>query len=233
MDQIVEVQDKPARADFIRARGVRLPMDPAILTPRLRNSLRNGTYERAAADVLPRMLISDDVLIELGGGIGFLSTLAAKKVKSVHAFEANADLTPYAERVFEANGIENAQMRNVVLGAKKTKVPFYLRRNMLTSSLRPLEGETDVTEQSVPMVNARTVMKEIKPTVMLCNIEGAEDETIAGIDLSGLRAALVMLHPRSIGSKGVAAIFAAMAEAGLTYFPRRSAGKLVCFRRDW
>lgn len=56
---------------------------------------------------------------------------------------------------------------------------------------------------------------------------------IPDLDLSGLRAAVVKLHPKWIGPEGVNAVFAAMMEAGLNYNARGSNGKVVSFRRTW
>lgn len=69
--------------------------------------------------------------------------------------------------------------------------------------------------------------------MLICDIEGAEVDVIPEMDLSGVRAAIIELHPQWIGSKGVAAVFNAMMQAGLVYFPKWSNAKVVTFRRDW
>jgi hypothetical protein len=69
--------------------------------------------------------------------------------------------------------------------------------------------------------------------VLVCDIEGAEAELLPAGDWSGLRAAVVELHPQWIGQAGVQAVFDAMQRAGLTYFPRASQAKVVTFRKGW
>ena len=85
-----------------------------------------------------------------------------------------------------------------------------------------------VAVQSLPDTLAR-----IRPTVLVCDIEGAEAGLLPAADFTGLRVAVIELHPQWIGQAGVQAVFDAMHRAGLTYFPKASEGKVVAFRGGW
>ena len=175
------------------------------------------------------------MVIELGGGIGYMSTLVSTKrqVKSVHVFEANPNLIPYIEAVHAANGVTNAHVINAVLGPRKGRTDFYLRDPLLGSSMHRLEEKTDPHSVKVDVLNARSTFKEIGANVLICDIEGAEVDLLPSLDLSGLRAAIVETHPQWIGPEGIKTVFRAFMDAGLAYYHRGSHGKVLAFRTEW
>ena len=207
----------------------------------------NATRQERKAAKQPREKASEtggtapqDTVLELGAGIGFMSTTAVRHcdVRKVVSYEANPALIPYIRSVHRANGVsDRAEVRNALLAGRKGKpVNFFVRRNLLASSLEPRQGDGDggvVSTEKVEVHGINTVLKEISPSVLLCDIEGAEADLLPKADLSGLRLAIVELHPQWIGQSGVQAVFDAMHKGGLSYFPKRSNGKVVAFRKGW
>lgn len=228
-----------ARTDdgkFITSRGMRFPLDADILPKRVRVLLRTDGYEAKEARAAYRLVQEGDVVMELGAGIGFMSTLVSTKTKAaaVHCFEANPRLIPYIEAVHAANGVANAQIHHALLGTKPGRRAFYQRASILDSSLEVLPEDDDTVEKvQVPVMDAAKALARIKPSVLICDIEGAEADLLPELDLSGLRAVLIELHPQWIGKKGIARVFEAMSRAGLVFFPRWSQGKVAVFRSDW
>ncbi|MBV2360727.1 FkbM family methyltransferase [Thalassococcus sp. CAU 1522] len=225
------------RNPFIKSRGLKIPKHPDITVGRIRGALREGTYERKECDAVMRVVREGDVVLELGGGIGYMSTLLArkKKVAKVVSYEANPGLIPYIHSVHEANGIDNVEVRNALLAPRAGKaVPFHVRRNFLASSL---DGEIDadaiIETVEIEKHGISPTLKELKPDVLVCDIEGAEADLIPAADWSGLRAAVIELHPQWIGQAGVQAVFDAMHKAGLSYFPKASEAKVVTFLKGW
>ncbi len=172
--------DSPADGPgFIRSRGLRFPDDPDVLHWRVRRRLRNRQYEAREANAVRKLVGSEDVVLELGGGIGFLATLMARscKARAVHSFEANPALIPYIERVYAANAVTTATVTNAVLGARKGRATFYEREDFLASSLAPDPPEPAgpvLREHEVEMRNVNAEIVRIKPTALVCDIEGAE-----------------------------------------------------------
>lgn len=220
---------------YVYSRGLKFPKDGHFITGRIRGSLRTNSYEAKESDAMLRVIRDGDTVIELGAGIGYMSTLIAKKrnVKAVHSFEANPALIPYIRSVHQANELENVHITNAILGKRKGTADFYVRSNLLSSSLDPLETDEDPEVVKVDVLNAKSVFAKIKPTVLVCDIEGAEADLIPSLDLSNVRAALIELHPQWIGPEGVNAIFRAFMDAGLAYYARGSVAKVVAFRRNW
>jgi FkbM family methyltransferase len=222
--------------EVVTSRGLKFPANPEILKGRVLKLLRTNAYEEKESVAALRVVKPEDTVLELGGGIGYMSTLVAvkRRVRAVHSFEANPHLIPYIRSVHAANGLDNAHVTNAILGKRKGSVDFYVRSNLLGSSLSLLEDETDPpVPVKVEVLNASQVMKEIRPTVLICDIEGAEVDLIPQMDLSSLRAAVIELHPQWIGPEGVNKVFRAFMEAGLAYYHRGSTNKVVTFRTEW
>lgn len=222
---------------FVMSKGMKFPKDGHFITGKLRAALRDNRYEAKEADCVLKLVRDGDTVIELGAGIGFMSTLVAtrRKIKGVFAFEANPSLIPYIESVHAANALTNAHVTHAILGKRAGSTDFYVRDNLLSSSMEPLEGDTpDKTQKvKVDVLNAAHVFKEINPSILIADIEGAEATLLPQMDLSGLRGAMVELHPQYIGPEGVNAVFRAFMDAGLAYYARGSTHKVVCFRRAW
>jgi FkbM family methyltransferase len=218
----------------IRSHDLKFPLDRTVLRPRIRQSLRANGYERKETDAVLRVVKSSDTVIELGAGIGYMSTLMAVRCgATVHAFEGNPGLIPYIRSVHAANGATRATVHHALIAEQAGEVDFYVRKNILSSSMTPLEKEPHLSVAKVETRAARDVFAAIRPTVLVCDIEGAEAHVIPMLPLEGLRAAVVELHPQWIRQAGVKAVFDAFAAAGLTYFPQASEAKVVTFLRDW
>ncbi len=221
-----------------RSRGMRIPHDPALITPKLRRRMRRGDYERREVEAVRALVRPDDVVIELGAGLGYMSTFMAanRKVATVHSFEANPALIPAIERLHRANDVTGVTVHNAILGRRKGRAKFYVRENFLASSLsaEPAGEDSPVLRvEEIEVRNARATFAELSPTFLVCDIEGAEAEVLPLPDLSGLRGAVIELHPQWIGEAGVRAVFDALHGAGLTFYPRVSNKKVAAFLRDW
>ncbi|WP_235866645.1 FkbM family methyltransferase [Primorskyibacter flagellatus] len=216
---------------------MKIPKHPDITTGRVRGALREGLYERKECDAVMKVVQQGDVVLELGAGIGYMSTLIATKnpVEHIHAFEANPGLIPYIRSVHEANDVTNVTVHNALLAPEDgAPADFFVRKNFLASSLNRESGpDSIVSVEKVEMRSLPKTLAELRPTVLVCDIEGAEADLLACADWSGLRAAVIELHPQWIGQAGVQSVFDTMHKAGLTYFPKASEAKVVTFRKGW
>ncbi len=226
-------------AAILRCRGLRFPDDPRFISNRTRGLLRSNKYEAREAAAVRALVGGDDVALELGAGIGFMSTLMARScgAGTVHAFEANPTMIPYIRKVHELNDVtDKVTVTNAVLGARKGKATFFERAHFSASSLEadpPGVNSPVVAEHRVEVVNIKTTMRALKPSVVVCDIEGAEADLVPLMDLSSVRLGVIELHPQWIGKAGVQAVFDAFQAAGLTFYPKTSNKKVVTFRRDW
>lgn len=223
----------------IASRGVKFPDDPRYLSDRHRTLLRKENYERKEAEAALKAISSRDIVMELGGGLGFMSSLIMmnRKPSSYHLFEANPALIPYIRAVHRLNGLEGVNVTNALLDAEDAEAAnFYVRGDFLASSMADDLGDAQggvIRVEQVPVMAINAVMQKIKPTFLVCDIEGAESIILPHADLSSLRAVLIELHPQTTGQSGIQAVFDVMNAHGLTYFPRASEGKVVLFKNNW
>lgn len=228
--------DFAPKRPFLFSHGLKFPKHPQFIRGPVRGALRENRYELKETQAALRIVRRDDVVLELGGGLGYMSTLVAArcKVREVHVFEANPQLIEYMTSVHAANGIENATIHHALLAEKAgDPVPFYVRENFLASSLDKDAMGGVIAQEQVEVRGVQDTLDQIKPSVLICDIEGAEAHVLPAGDFQGLRAAIIETHPQWIGQKGVQAVFDTMQAAGLTYFPKASDGKVVTFLKDW
>jgi FkbM family methyltransferase len=231
------MEDQATRDPYVMSRGMKFPNGGHFIAEKLAAALRENRYEAREAQCALRLVRDEDTVVELGAGIGFMSTLVATRcnIKNVFAFEANPSLIPYIESVHAANGLPNAHVTHGQLGKRNSSTKFYVRDYFPASSMTSLESDTEANTQTVKVdvLNASHVFKEIQPNILIADIEGAEATLLPHLDLTGLRGAMIKLHPQHIGPEGVNAVFRTMLDTGLAYYPRGSTHKVVCFRRAW
>ena len=123
---------------ILETEGVLIPLEPSIITPAIESAISAGRFEQEEARELPLIVDYGDKVLEIGAGIGFISTLLARmqKVSKVIAYEANPGLMPFMADLHDLNGVNRIDRRNAVLtndgDASKT---FYLRHDFWMGSL--------------------------------------------------------------------------------------------------
>ena len=208
--------------EVIEVQGVRIPIIPGIVTGRIEQSLRKGRYEAGEARALRAAIRPGDRVLELGGGIGLLSTVAAtvNGVGAVMTVEADPALIPLIAETHRLNGVAGVAIRAAaVTRGGDARVGFFRHENFWASSTA---GEPRGTHEvlDVPAVDFDTLLAEFRPSVLACDIEGAERALLAGADLAGIREIVLELHPRVYGAAGVEAIHDGLEAAGFLALPR-------------
>lgn len=225
---------EPAQ-DYIWSRGLQFPNRPDIVPDHSRAALRENRFERWEHRAVIALADAQDHVLELGGGLGFLSTLLSVKspVKSVTTLEPNPILAGYIAEVHELNNAVNARVIKAVAGPDTIgSVPFYIRKNVLASSLDAEAGAKPAQTIDTDVVDINALIKERHITYLICDIEGGEADLIDILEPDPLRAITIELHPQKIGTEATRDIFDKLHENGLIYVPDASFGKVVSFVRD-
>ena len=217
--------------------GVSLPHDDAIITPQVAAALKRGNYERPEVLATPKFLEPEDRVLELGAGIGYISSYVAKVigVEHVTCVEANPMLADYIRRMHEMQGLSNTSVKNCVAvpgGATlepEKEVDFYIRDPFWSSSLDA--GRDVVSVARIPQEYLSDLIRDADATAMIVDIEGGERDIFQGGDLGTVRKIYVELHTRYIRPKGIKACFDALSEQGFYYDQRVSHGGVVLFRK--
>lgn len=227
----------PAYDEVIVSQGVRVPFVPSIVTPRIEKPLRKSRYEKGEALALKRILKPGDRVLELGAGLGLLSAIAAQVpgVEAVTAVEANPGLMPMIRETHRLNDITSVEVLNAAVTgpgvAGKGPLPFYLRRDFWASSMDATSRRYKAVVQ-VQRVPFEALLAERRPSVIVCDIEGAELGLFEGADLSGVRAVVVELHPKVYGEAGRARVERVLEAAGLARQPGFEKSTVQLFVRE-
>ena len=218
--------------EIVELNGVRIVLDPAYLSPKLRKRIRAGRLSQPEAEIAARLVERGERFVELGGGIGYTSSLVAKRglAESVTTFEPNPDVIPAMKRTHAMNGVRAAVLNAVVVARKESDtIPFFVSEHFNASSL---SGRAQAQKRvDVPVMSFAEMKERFSPTMLLIDIEGAELDLFHDIDLGGVRKVLVELHKRSYGEAGLQRIDRFFAASGFARDPRFSRGQVVLFRR--
>ncbi len=217
----------------LEAAGVVIPSDPAVITPAIRDAILKGRFEAEESSQVPQIVRPGDRVLEIGAGIGFISTLISRqrRVSRVIAVEANPHLIDYMARLHALNRVRKVRRVNAVLtNEPKASATFYLRRDFWMGSLSAEPNEYVGTVE-VPTMNLDGLLRDEAIDLIVCDVEGAEAVLFHGADLSGVDRIFLELHDHVTGLSGVRGLFATLAGHGFVYDPRHSLGSVVLFQK--
>ena len=218
---------------YLELNGVVVPPDPAVITPVIRRAILEGRFEAEEAGQIPHIVRPGDRVLEIGAGIGYISTLLSRerRVSRVLAVEANPYLLDYMGRLHARNRVRKVRRLNAVLtNDPVTSATFYLRPEFWMGSLAP-EPNPYVGTVQVPTLNLDRVLLDEAINLIVCDVEGAEVGLFDRADLSGVDRVFVEVHDHVTGLSGVRRLFATMDGHGFVYDPRHSLGSVVLFQR--
>jgi FkbM family methyltransferase len=216
----------------LECRGVKFPDDATIISPRVRESILAGRYESKEATQVDKLLLPGDRVLEIGSGLGFISTIAARhpNTEAVLCYEADPRLISYIKAVHELNGVTKTTVRNGALSTNlsQKEMTFYIRKNFWGSSFNKNASEYESTA-AVPVLSFNEVVEQFRPTFIVCDIEGAELDLFLNASLAGVTRVLLEIHSRVIGRAGVKRLFDAMSARDFFYDEFHSHGSVVLF----
>lgn len=212
--------------EFYLNGGVLLPTVPGLFSPQIVDTIKRGDYELQERDQLPGLLRSDDVVLEIGAGCGFMSTLVAKSLpaRSVHCVEANPALIDVIRLTHRANQVE-VDVHHEVLSDAGAEVDFYLHEDFWGSGTHSFLGKPI----KVPATPFQHRLDAVRPTMIIVDIEGGEESLFDGADLRGVMKIMVELHQPTIGRRGVKRLFDTLAAREFHYDSWHSSRSVVTF----
>lgn len=215
-------------------RGLTLTLPDAALRGGLERAFTSGRYEHQEADAILAHLRPDDRFMDLGAGIGFLCALAARVVgaEAVTGVEAVPDTLTLARENLAANGLGAVRLVHGAVTAGTTKdVDFGQRPAFWASALPGPEGwPQNARVIRVPAHPLADLLATYRPTVLCCDIEGAELEVLT-TPLTGVRLVVVELHPGLYGPDGAAQVRENLVAQGFQPEPVGTRGATVVYRR--
>lgn len=209
--------------------GIVLERPRSILTPELWLAFEMGYYEGSEISALRSTIRSGDAVLEVGGGVGFISAFVMRALgaATVLVIEANEALIPTIHRTHALN-LVSATVLNGVAGRRDGPVRFHHQKAFWGSSVLPLPDSQVAT---VAGIDLGRIIRERRPDILVVDIEGGERDLFAPLDLSSVRSIVVEVHQPQIGGVGIRKCFDALQYEGFAYDPDGSAGTNVVFTR--
>ena len=208
--------------------GLRMRVDPGLSPANLRK-LTSGRHTRHERALLMGALRGGDRVLELGGGIGMVSAACALRLGSgsVTTYEANPALEGIMRDNHALNGVA-PEIRMAMVGERAGTRTLHVAAMFSHSSVYEV-GETE-RRVEVSVHDFAAVLAELRPSVLVVDIQGAEREPFLWHALDGVRLVLVELHPDIVGLRGMLAIrrrlralgFRDAARAGNAYLHERA-----------
>lgn len=216
-------------------RGLTLTLPETALRGGLEQALASGRYEGQEADAILRHLRPGDRFLDLGAGLGFLCALAARVVgeDAVTGVEAGPETATLARANLAANGFPGVRvLHGAVTGDAVGEVGFGQRPAFWASAMKGAEDwPANARVLRVPALPIGPLLADARPTVLSCDIEGAELEVLSQA-LPGVRLIVVEIHPAVYGPGGTRRLFDALSAQGFVYLPEGSRGAVVAFGRE-
>ena len=201
--------------------GVYIPLSKHI-SNNVKEAMFDGGYETAELRTIAANLAPEDRILEIGTGIGLISTFCAKRVGSerVFTFEANPDLAPLIQAVYARNGVA-PKLEFCVLGKGEGEAVFYIHDDFWSSSL--YQRSQGAKKVCIPRRDLNELLTQLRPTFLIMDIEGGESEIFEMINLEGINKIAVELHTAVIGQARVDDILNRLATEGFVVDWRYSA----------
>jgi FkbM family methyltransferase len=205
-----------ARAAFkpevIRNGGIALVAKHPAISPKMREVLYQDDYEVPELMILRHTLKRSDRVLEVGGGIGYLSAYLAQVCgdANVTVVEANPELEPVIRRNHALIGVAPRLISAVATCGDCESATLYLATNFWATSTMGGKNRKVV----VPTVNLNRLIEELKPTYLILDVEGAEIEMAPALRLDGVEKLLVEVHAHVSGNDKANAMVQQFVQAG-------------------
>lgn len=180
------------RPSVVEIEGIALRI-PSLASAAIRRAIYDHTYEAAELALLKNALAPDDVVMEVGTGLGLLSAYCAKHIGNdrVYSFEANPELEGPIRTNYALNRVAPTLEMGLV-GHQVGPGTFYVGDNFWSSSVfnKP-QGARSIT---VPAISFNDRVTKIDPTFLLLDIEGGEYGLVQSAEFHNVRKLVIEIH---------------------------------------
>lgn len=216
---IIKTYCQITKPQIVKVNGIKIFVSNNIQGDILR-TVYVGTYEKYELGIVKSCLSSNDVVLELGAGIGLISSYCAKQIGSdrVFAYEANPKLESDIRRNYQLNDV-SPNLEMCILGEKSGEETFYIHNDFWSSSIVSANSDNQKIDEINVKVNVKVrsfnkVISIIKPTFLIIDIEGGEYDLFKYADLSNIKKICLELHNDILGKEKTKFVLFKLAEWG-------------------
>lgn len=192
--------------------GIKLKIDD-YFSQTIKKNIYQGYYETGELNIIKSQLLPDDIVMEIGAGIGFISTYCAKQIGSerVFSYEANPDLEERLRNTYRLNKVSPA-LEMCLVENQIGERTFYIEKNFWSSSIIPRSQDAKAITLSVKSFNEE--IRRHNPTFLIIDIEGGEFELFKNADFLNVKKIMLELHNQVIGEEKAKFVKDRLLEAG-------------------
>ena len=175
--------------------GISIDLTNKQITKEIRRHIAKDTYEVEERSLLQKYLKSTDRILELGSGMGLVTSICARNSAETTSIEANPDLIHIVQENLDFNGLSATVMH----GAASTKdgvSEFHIAPQFWSSSTIDRGNSKTI---SIPSIDVNRIIRENDVNVLVVDIEGGEDELLRNTCLSQIEKICVEIHPSVLG----------------------------------
>ncbi len=217
--------------------SVYLKINDQLISRPLFGNIVFGDYEIDENRILKETLHKEDVVLELGTGLGYNSIFAARIINNrVTSFEANPNLIPLIRQNMEKNKVRFDVKNQVVVpkDLNNRAFEFNVVENFWSSSLKNNVDGKIVEKVMVPSCKLTEILSTIRPTYLIVDIEGGEEDFFEDCTLladSSIKKILLELHANIIGEEKCSMVIRNIIKSGFNLRLDSSPKNVMFFSR--
>jgi FkbM family methyltransferase len=193
-------------SDYSDNYGIKLPTKHPLISKSIQKQIFFSEYEAKEVYIIHNRISPDDIIMEVGSGIGYLSALCATIVgeNNVFTYEANPELIDVIKITYQENNI-HPKVINALLAKGNGTHTFYVEKDYWASS--SIEISKNARKISVPQKDLNSELNKISPTFLIVDIEGGEKDFFKEADLSTVNKIYIETHPEILSNEQISSIF--------------------------
>jgi FkbM family methyltransferase len=151
--------------------------------------------------------------MEIGTGLGFLSTFCAKQIGSnnVFTYEANSELKDHIQETYSINCI-NPTLEICLIGEHNGEQEFFLDRDFWIFSV--IQNGQGYRKIKLHIKSFNQEIQRINPTFLIIDIESGEYDLVQYADFHNGKKILIEIHPSVLGLEKANLVKGKLKESG-------------------
>ena len=210
---------------WIKNKGIKIAIDDSI-SEFMEEKVSSSYYASAPLRVLRKIINTNDIVLELGGGIGITATIIGKLGKRCISYEANEALIELANMTHAVNNV-NSTMIHAIMGVEDGIENINIGKDFWDSSTILHEKLKNSKSIKVKSLDINSEISKYCPTMIYSNIEGGEAKIIQHIDFnsaSSIKKLVISFHPKIISSNEISKTEKYIIDSGFTHNEEMSFG---------
>jgi len=187
------------RPEIIKIHNVNVQYNSKIITSNILKFIVSGGYEKDEKSIITKNIKGNEIVLEIGCGIGVVSTLIAKSLTHgrLYAFDANPVLVDITKSCLKLNQALGEVLHGILLNNNLSDaIDFYIHEEFWSSSTQRSCGT--IRKIKTPVYCLNKFLEDNSIDTLVVDIEGGEVELFEETDLSRINKMIIEVHPEKV-----------------------------------